>query len=397
MVYDYEIIFPNGERACGRLVADNQHIAALQLKSKKCCILKLKMISESRLCKTNSSNDFLILALYSYKLAVFWQAGIPLLRALQIIAENIDKKWQRALLEVIEALKNGSSLASAIEGKTQLFTKFYVAMIAIAEQVGLVDKVLFKLAKHYNNLYKLSRQIKKAIIYPSLVLASLAMLLVFFVVILVPVFISLYETLNIEINSFLLVFQYIRKNSYWLLGTFVLLVLLIALGWCKLAWRNKVKFILQQLLANCSLAKRLQELQFCQIFSLGLQSGLDILTSVNLTKEIIVSHKLKKQLDSAIIDLSRGCSLLMALQKQTSFISASTLEMLAIGEETGQLEQMLELASQQLEYNLKLTLNKLEVYLQPVCLIVVALVLAVVLVVLLQPLLGILAGLDATI
>ena len=139
-------------------------------------------------------------------------------------------------------------------------------MIEVAEQVGMVDKILLNLASYYMNFYKIQNRIKKAVIYPTLVISAVFSLLVFFIAVLVPMFVSLYETLNIKVNAVLECCLLLRQHVDILLGGIGLLVLVLLLVVSKESLRNRLRAYLHESLANYKIAWRLQELQFCQIF-----------------------------------------------------------------------------------------------------------------------------------
>ncbi len=387
--YLYEIVFSNGKRLQGKIFANNPIEAAQKLKKQKCFIIRLQEEKKSKYFFSLAFNNFFNLAMFSYKLAVFCQTGIPLLRALDIIKENSTRNWQLALVEVSDSLKNGDSLAVALQKKSEIFSNFYIAIIEIAEQVGIVDKLLLKLSTYYLNLHKLCERIKKVLIYPALIMSVLVLLIIFFMWELLPMFASLYKTLNIALNPVLSFMLSVRAK----MGE-ILLVLLFSGLVCGVFLRRKITDFISQQLVNTKIAKKFQELQFCNILALLVESGLDLVTALNLTEKSMLSVHLKTELAAAIKDLSAGKSLVSALENQARFLSNSTLEIIAIGEETGTLEKMLTLASSQLEYELQLTIDKFKVYLQPLLMIFIALGIALVLVVLIQPFLGILDGLN---
>jgi general secretion pathway protein F len=267
--------------------------------------------------------------LFTRELATLLPAGIPLDRALQLIVELGERRAVSNLVtRVLERIRGGATLADALEAEGSVFPKYYTSMVRAGEAGATLDMVLVRLAEYMERSLAIRGQVRSALIYPAflLVMSSVSLFVLMWVVLLTRAVMAVSATLE----------------QYWwalLLGVSVIVVLFRA--WLRApdgrrAWDRWVLAIpiIGYLIAGIEVAR------FGRAMGTLLTNGVPVLSALTLTREMVGNKALENAFADVAVSLRDGHGLTGPLEV-LPFFPKLAVQLLRIGEESGQLEEML--------------------------------------------------------
>lgn len=393
--FDYELVYPDGRRHSGRIWAADSKEALGKLSVQECKILKLEPLADGHKRHNPSvslGNRLLFVANLNLRLSGQLQAGISLRKALGNITAAAKGSQRQGLQEVNAALDAGNTFSQALTSRRDLFPEFMIAMVAVGESTGSMADILQDVSEYYFDLYDMQIHLKQISLYPLFLCTFVVGLLIAFIVFIVPSFASLYAMLNIELHGVLRGLLFVREHLGLITGL-GLGSLLLCLRRILHNYRLNNNYLMDwavRIPVLCQFGQRLQEVRFCRVMSMQLRAGVDILAALAVAKKCVSGTAVQNMLDRVLLDLTRGITLYEAGKIHNCFLSAASLEFIAVGEEGNGYAQMLTLAHIQARASLKTLTDNLKTYLQPLIFLVTALLLGTVIIVLLQPMLGVL-------
>src|SRR5215210_876458 len=293
------------------------------------------------------------LAVSSRQFATLVASGMPMLRTLETLAEQTeDLHIQEAFSGVRDDVEAGSSLHQAMEAYSKVFDRLYRAMVRSGEQSGRLEQALERVAFQLEKMDALRRQVRSALMYPAFVFVLAVVVMLVVVAVIVPVFVGIFEEIAAEsegessalpVPTQMTVFASEAVTGYW----FILLPALIAsiVGFIK--WKNtdvgrrqwdriklRIPFKIGDIIQKVSLAR------WSRTFSGSVASGVPMLQSIKLTGETSGNTVIEEAMDEVYDSVKRGGTIAAPVGSHPIF-PAMVTHMVAVGEETGQLEHML--------------------------------------------------------
>lgn len=388
--YHYQVLTTSGKQQRGSLIAENIRDARQQLREKGLVVLMLKEQEAGRFQRQKrlTGRD---LALATRQLATLVAASLPLDQALQAVAQQSEKKEVRELFQHLKnKITEGHSLATAFGAFPTVFNRMYCAMIAAGELSGHLPLVLQRLAVYEEQRQKMKGQLLQATIYPlvlTLVACSVVTILLIAVVPkVVEQFITLKQALPITTQSLILISDFLRDYGLWIALTAGLLAL------TNRYWLKDSRRLLrrhQQHLSWPLIGRLIQVVntaRYARTLSILNSSAVPLLDAMRISASVITNEYARQLLSQAEERVREGESFFLALQK-TRFFSPMMLQMIAAGEQSGRLDEMLErsadLQEEQLSQQITLALGLFE----PVLVITMASVVLFIILAILQPVL----------
>lgn len=302
-------------------------------------------------------------------------AGLTVVRSLQILRDGEGNRiLQRAIGELVPHIESGSALAGAMEDYPAVFPSMMVKMIAAAEAGGILGEVLERLAVHYEKQSSLEEKVRGAMTYPLVVaFVAILVLAVMFLYIL-PAFGSMFSNMNIELplitRAVMGVGDFLGCHRYPIL----VLAAVAAVFFQVSAKTERGKELDASLKLKTPIYapnyKRMIWSRFARTMSSLLGSGMNLITALEMSKEIIGNRIYDRVLERVGRDIASGATLAESLEKSGLF-PAMMVEMVRIGEETGNLEDMLARAADLLERELIHTMDRLTTIIEPAIIVFV--------------------------
>ena len=315
-------------------------------------------------------------ALFANKLAALVDAGVPIVRSLDLMARQQRMPlFKRALTAVSTDVNQGGSLGAALRRWPKVFDKLTIAMVEAGEAGGVLDESLRRLAKLLEGNAKLQNQIKGAMGYPVAVLVIAVLVFLGMTIFLIPTFAGIFEDLGAELPLFT---QLMVDLSKLLRSSFsLLLVMALVVG----AWlfsryyatadgRRRVDGLLLQLPLFGDLIQKTATAKFCRTFSSLTRAGVPILLSLEIVQETAGNAVIADAIVGSRQDVQEGIPLSVALGRKQVFPELA-LSMLAIGEETGQMDTMLSKVADFYEDEVEAAVKALTSMLEPAMIVIV--------------------------
>jgi type IV pilus assembly protein PilC len=346
-----------GTASAGELEAESKAQVSEQLRQRGLIVLD---VSEKRepfkiedLFKRWQGVDMRALAVFSRQFATLVASGMPMLRTLHTLEEQTqDETIRDAVAGVREDVEAGSSLAQAMERHPKVFDRLFRAMVRSGEQSGRLEEALDRIAFQVEKADALRRQVKSALMYPTLVFGFALVVLVAIVVVVIPVFVKIFNELAAEHPgessalpgpTQVCVDVSNALTGYWYLIVPGLVVLFFAFfKWKKTdrghelwdRFKLKIPFKIGGVIQKVSLAR------WSRTFAGSVSSGVPMLQAIRLTGETAGNVVVEQAMEDVYASVKRGGSLAAPIEADPIF-PPMVGHMISVGEETGQLDHML--------------------------------------------------------
>lgn len=313
-------------------------------------------------------------AVMTRQLATLVKAGIPLVESISALVEQTEKEsLVKVLTAVREDLKEGTAFAKALGEHKKVFQPLYVNMVAAGEASGTLEAVLERLADFMENQAKLKGKVTSALAYPVLMTIIAGLLVGVLMVAVVPKVTSVFDNLGQELPWYtsLLIFVSDALAGFWWA-----LVLALGVGYYFFTrWLSTEEGRMRwdTLMLRLPLFGRLNLLvavaRFSRTLSTLLASGVPLLSAMAIVKNVLGNRLLEKIVSEATGSIREGDSIADPLRRSGEFPPMVT-HMIAVGERTGQLEEMLENVSRAYEADVETKVTTLTSLLEPLVIVV---------------------------
>ena len=314
------------------------------------------------------------IAIMTRQLATLVRAGVPLVDSVAALTEQVEKEQlQRVLTGVRESLNEGTSFAKSLAMHPKVFAPLYVNMVAAGEASGNLESVLERLADFMEGQARLKGKVMASLAYPVLMAFIGTVLVGFLMVAVVPKVTAIFENLGQALPWYtsLLIFVSGVISGYWWL-----LLLCAGVGyWWLRRWKSKPQGQLKwdTLKLKLPLFGRLNLLvavsRFTRTLATLLASGVQLLAAMEIGKNVLENARLEGVVKEAIGSIREGESIAEPLKRSGQFPPMVT-HMIAVGERSGQLEQMLENVSRAYEADVETRVAALTSLLEPLMILI---------------------------
>lgn len=287
------------------------------------------------------------LAMFSRQFAAMFNAGVPLVRCLGVLSDQCtNPKLKKALTKINADVNEGISLAEAMRKHPDCFDNLYTSMVDSGEIGGVLDEVLNRVAKILEDSARLQNQIKSASAYPKMVGGLAVVIFIAMTTFLLPIFAKIFEDLGMELPALTLfmlaISKFLRTPQYVVLALagVAVLVFLYKSYYKTPAGQLQIDGLMLKLPIVGDLLKITAVARFCRIFGMLTRSGVPMLTSMEIVRDTAGNVIIGNAIEAARQEVEQGGMISIALQKENVF-PILAIQMMSIGEETGELDKML--------------------------------------------------------
>ncbi|SHE77369.1 type II secretion system protein XpsF [Thermomonas hydrothermalis] len=326
---------------------------------------------------------------FTQQLATLLAAGQPLDRALGILMAQPDEPAARRIIaDVRDAVREGASLSAALERQHGAFSRLYVNMVRAGEAGGSLAPTLQRLADYLERVHRLRARVINALVYPAILLVMVGLSLLFLLGYVVPQFAAMYDSLGADLPWFsrtvLTVGQWVRAGWIVLLALPLLAVLTVERLRRDLVFLQRLDGWLLARPRLGALLARLETARLARTLGTLLGNGVPLITALGIARNVLSNRVLAAQLETVIDEVKNGLSLAAALARTKGF-PALAIQMIQVGEESGQLEAMLLKAADVFEQDTQASIERLLAALVPAVTLLLALVIGAVILSVLAP------------
>ncbi|MDX8408993.1 MAG: type II secretion system F family protein [Mariprofundales bacterium] len=372
-LFSYEAIDAAGRRHKGELEADSERAVRKQLRSQQMVARSVSAVEGSGSKRRDAANVHAKASLsadevttFLQQLATLIEAGMPLVEALASIADGMEsKKSRRAVAAIRQHVVEGGALAEAL--MAQRMDEVVCNMVAAGEETGQLEAVASRLSELLEKRQQMKQDLLSATLYPTIILGFGVIVMLFLLAFVVPQIVSVFERTGGDLPMITKIMiaasAFLRNNGGWL----ILLAVAIPAGFSMLlrrpAFKRRWDELVLRLPAVRTLMAKIETARFCRTLGMLLAGGVPALAAMKIASQSVSSMPLREVTLAAREGLREGVALAESL-KAGGYVPHLALRMIAVGEQSGKLDQMLlkvaDTFEQQASRNLKRALTILE-------------------------------------
>jgi type IV pilus assembly protein PilC len=347
--YEYKVRDRAGNLVSGQLIGDSEGLVMTKLREMGMTPIVVKKAKAGLKMEINLRPGHVKLkdlAVFSRQFATMVNSGLPILRALSILSDQTEnKELQKVLVQVRLDVEQGQSLSGAMDRHPKAFSDLYVAMVKAGETGGVLDNVLLRLADNIEKEVELRRKVKSAMTYPVVVVMLVGLIMSAMLLFVVPQFKSIYAQLGgtLPLPTQILLTASNAVRSYWYVFALFLFGMSFAFRRYKRTDRGRAQMDAVKLKIPVfgGLFHKTALARFSSTLGMLLRSGVPILQALDIVSETVNN----KVISSAVGDVQgavrEGESMAKPLSRHSVF-PPMVVQMLAVGEETGAVDTMLD-------------------------------------------------------
>ncbi len=333
------------------------------------------------------------LIIFARQLTTMLESGVTLLRSLDVILSQIEsEQLYKVLRQVKNEVEQGSSLSAALDKHPKVFNQFWVSLIEVGEASGTMPTILDKLAFYLEQQEHFRSTITSAIIYPVILFAVSMGAIMFFALVVGPKFESIFQSMNVSlpmITQILLnTFRFIKTNFLILLGGLVGFFIFFRQYVKTTHGRIQKERILLGMPSIGEIYKLIVLERFASQMAILIDSGVPILYALDISQRLVNNHTCSLVLGDIKDGIRQGKSLTTPMQK-SGFFPPMAIQMIAVGEETGELSKMFKHVAHYYQTTVETFMKRLGTVIEPIMLVFMGGIIGVILVAMFLPMFNI--------
>ncbi|MDP8248953.1 MAG: type II secretion system inner membrane protein GspF [Candidatus Tritonobacter lacicola] len=380
-VFEYKALTEAGKTVTGIIDADSDREARSKLRKKSVYATDLKVSEEGISLKSDLTLSKLLqrfslkdLAVTTRQLSTLIKAGIPVIQALTAIIDQLEASpLRKIIIQVKETVNSGGTLADALAEHPKAFSELYVNMVRAGESAGALELILGRLADYNEKSLALRNKVRAALVYPIAMSVIGTLVVVFLMVKIVPnmvnIFIDIEQSLPAPTRALIAISNFLQ--SYW----WVLLLVFMLLYFLKkrIGATAKGKYFFDKVKLNLPLlgqtARKMAVSRFTRTLSILTASGIPILRALDIVRNVVNNAVLADAIEKSREAVRHGDSIAEPLRRSKVF-PPIVIHMIAIGEASGKLEEMLTSVAESYDSEVDATVSGLTALIEPIMIIV---------------------------
>jgi len=369
-----------GNRVKGEFEGASESVVVSFLKGQQITPISIEPCQDKKTSKSinfefNKKQEVSIdeLSMFCRQMQALTRSGIPIIQAINGLAENAKTPYFREVLaKVVENLAGGSSLANALDNHPDIFQQMFVSMVHMGETTGHLDKAFHKLVDHLELERETRRRVSQALRYPISVMVAISIAMVIVNVFVIPNFAGVFAKLGAELplpTRILMATSEFTLNYWWLILIMIAGTVISTRSYLKTdggayKWDKKKLGlpIFGKIFTKIILAR------FTRSFALLSESGISILQGLRITSRVVDNHYVSECVEKMVSGIERGDSLTNTAAASGLF-NGLVLQMIAVGEETGSVDALFNEVADFYEEEVDYDLKRLSDAIEPIILV----------------------------
>src|SRR3989344_6043925 len=377
-VFEYQARTPEGEVQSGRVEAPSKNGAVGILQRHGLIVVSLEAAEEEAACARRLNFFERVkgkdLAVFARQMAALFEASVPLVVSLHTVAEQTqNQKLQNIILDVAADVDGGSPFSEALGKYPDVFTGFFTQIVKAGEESGTLDEVLVYLADYTEREYKIASKVKGAMIYPAFVLGVFAIVGAGMMIFVIPQLLGIIEQSGAElplITKIIIGISNFLRNQWYIaltapIGIGFGVVWFIKTPQGKALWDT----VQLQIPIVGNIYRKIYLFRFAESFSLLVRGGVALNESLTISASVMDNSVYKQIILDARDEVTKGESIAKTLGKHPE-ISPLVVQMIAVGEKTGQLDSILRNVSKFYEEEVQNTVDNLVSLIEPILIVI---------------------------
>lgn len=396
--FAYKALDQGGRNKSGVMEADNARQVRAQLREQQLIPIEVQQVSERTRSQGGKVSLFrqgisaADLALLTRQIATLVESALPIEEALQAVAEQCEKpRHKNMMMAVRSKVVEGHSLADAMAEYPQVFDQLYRSMVAAGEKSGHLDTVLNRLADYTEKRNQTRSQVVQALIYPSLMLVIAMLVVIALLTQVVPKIVGQFDSMGQDLPTITKIMIGISDwlRDYVLIAGVVILLLVVLVQ--RLLQQPALKLRYHQLILRLpvlgKVSRGLNTARFARTLSILTSSAVPLLESMRIAGGVLENLHIRNQIADAAERVKEGSSLRAALEK-TRMFPPMMMHMIASGERSGELQQMLGRAADNQDREFEAQVSVALKVFEPLLIVSMAAIVMFIVMAILQPILA---------
>lgn len=377
--YKYIAINMEGKKIQGVFSDISQEHAFQKLRQLDYYPIQIKAVNNF---KKNGFSDSKVpdkyMAVFCYKLSTIVKSGIPLMEALKIIQKQTDYKQLESILDDMYLdIQNGYSLAQSIKKYNRQFPSIFAAIVEIGETSGNLDTCLKRAGNFFETRHNLRKKIKKAFVYPTMVLIATLSLLYLLLTYIFPMYVSMFEQNNIDLpnitKALISISGFFARHGIYLIVGILIAILAVNVYKTNNSGRLKLDKMKLNMPVYGKIFRQLFTIEFSGALCMLLDSGLNLVNSLGIIADIMDNYAIKDLILQAQHNVNYGGKLSNEIKKLNLFPSLF-VEMLYVGESSGNIIPMVDQVTYIYIQEVQADLEKILSLIEPVTIIILGVI-----------------------
>ncbi len=337
-------------------------------------------------------------AVFCRQLAVILNSGITILEAVSILELQLEKKNFREILGGIHAdLQKGRLLSEAMGLYPGIFPEFLLNMVRVGEASGTLDQIMNEMADYYEKENKLNRKVKSAMTYPMILAVMTVGVVILLMVMVLPMFSSVLSSMGGELpgitKALIAVSDFFVKNLLLIIGVIIAAVVAFSAYSKSEAGRYRIDALKLKLPIIKTLTIKVTTSRFARSMGILLKSGISILNAMEIMSVLMGNKVVEKLFMQCRDDVREGYGISDSVDKMKIF-PPLLIHMVAVGESTGELDQMLTRTAGFFDEEVDEAVEKMTTMIEPIMIVILAAVVGVIMLSIMLPMLSIMSAIQ---
>jgi type IV pilus assembly protein PilC len=378
--FNYKAKDKSGQLVRGEVEAPNLHEAAKLVKSRGFYIISITLKIDSPFAIIRSLKDRITprdVATFTRQLSTMINAGLPITEALLILRSQSKGSMQKIVAQLLADVEAGESFSNSLARHPKIFSRTYMALVKSGEVGGVMDAVLLRLADNLEKQQEFGSKVKGALIYPVIIVVGMVIVSFVMMIFVIPRLTSLYVDFGATLPLPTQIL--IGLSNFFIRFWYIILILLgIGLYVLKLykatvAGRRKIDALIFKIPVFGELQRQIILTELTRTLSLMVGSGVSILEALNITSEVVGNTIISDALKDAAKQVERGFPIAFSFSRHPEAFPFLLSQMVAVGEETGKMDEVLTKISRIFEVESDEQVKGLTAAIEPIVMVVLGL------------------------
>ncbi len=397
--YNYKAMDASGKTKKGSIEAQSVDLAKERLRKEGLSIMEIDENKDIQINFGRKKVKTRDLAVFCKQFGSILRAGVPIIQALDMLAEQMENKTlQTALKEAQTHVQKGGTLADAFKLNPEIFPPILYNMVAAGEMSGKLEVCFERLATQFEKDGYIQSKIKSAMTYPIVVLVVIGVVVAIMMIKVIPTFSDMFEEMGTKLpgaTQMLVNFSNFLVHKWWL-PLFIILGIVIGIKFFKVTPTGQQFFgslaLKMPVFGNLSI--KTAAATFARTFSTLLASGISLIDAVDQTAKVMKNKVIREKLMECKSQVAKGVPLSKPI-KDMDIFPIMLPQMMHIGEETGNIEDMMVKVADYYEEEVDLAVESLSAAMEPLIMVVLAGVVGVIVVAIYSPIMSMYDAVDS--
>jgi type IV pilus assembly protein PilC len=378
--YTYKAKDKTGKLVTGEVEASSDKHAAKLVRGKELIVISIKLKRQNPFNILKTFKDRVTpsdIATFTRQLATMVNAGLPITEALLILRSQVKGSMQKMTAQILADVEGGESLSVALGRHTKAFSPTYIALIKSGEVGGVMDEVLVRLADTMEKQQEFKGKVKGALIYPAIIVGGMIVVGFIMMIFVIPRLTSLYEDFDAELP---MATQILIGFSTFLMRFWPILLILGGFAFYGFSLyrktptgRRKIDELLFRLPIFGPLQRQVILTELTRTLSLMVGAGVSILEALNISAGVVGNVVISDALKDAAKQVEKGFPVAFSFAKHPEAFPYILSQMIAVGEETGKMDEVLSKVSHVFEVESDQKVKALTAAIEPLVMVLLGL------------------------